>query len=277
MKQLPTGGILGKAQKAWQFIRKQQIPLYAANASYFIILAVFPSLVLLLSLLRYTPWDVHTLLDLLSGIFPTSLVPMVEKLVLSVYQSSSTALISVSAIVALWSASRGVYGLLTGLNAVYDVPESRGYLYTRAISVVYTFLFLIVLLLTLLLHVFGTALLGFLQKSDHPLLRFLTDVVDLRFFLLLALQTALFAAMFLALPNRRSRLGDALPGAFLASIGWQVFSFGFSIYMDHDSGLSSVYGSVYALALSMLWLYFCISILFYGGALNALLMENEKK
>ncbi len=276
MKQFPTGGLFGKIQSIFRFLQKQHIPLHAANASYFIILAVFPTLALLLSMLRYTPWDVHALLDLLSGIFPEALLPMAEKLVLGLYGNSSTTLVSLSAITALWAASRGVYGLLTGLNAIYDVPESRGYLYTRGISVVYTFAFLIVLLLTLVLHVFGTGLVGLLQNSRHALLRFLTQVIDLRFFLLLFLQTGLFTAMFMVLPNKRNSLGDSLPGAFLAAIGWQVFSFGFSIYVDHFSGLANVYGSVYALALSMLWLYACISILFYGGALNALLMREEK-
>ncbi len=277
MKSFPQGGLLGKAQRVLRFLQGQHIPLHAANASYFIILAVFPTLVLLLSLLRYTPWDVHALLDLLSGIFPEALLPMMEKLVLGLYENTSGALVSLSAVTALWSASRGVYGLLTGLNAIYDVSESRGYVYTRLISVVYTFLFLLVLLLTLVLHVFGTALLGLLQKSPQPFFRFLTEVVDLRFFLLLFLQTALFTAMFMALPNRRNSLENSLPGAFLAAIGWQVFSFGFSIYVDHFSGLAGLYGSVYALALSMLWLYFCISILFYGGALNSLLVQNLEK
>ncbi len=277
MKQFPAGGLLGKAQKALTFVQGQHIPLHAASASYFIILAVFPTLVLLLSLLRYTPWDVHALLDLLAGVFPEALLPMLEKLVLDLYENTSGALVSLSAVTALWSASRGVYGLLAGLNAIYDVPESRGYLYRRLISVGYTFLFLLVLLLTLVLHVFGTGLLGLLQRSDHPFFRFLTDVVDLRFFLLLFLQTALFTAMFMALPNRRGSLEGSLPGAFLAAIGWQVFSFGFSIYVDHFSGMANIYGSVYALALSMLWLYFCISILFYGGALNSLLMRNSEK
>jgi membrane protein len=43
--------------------------------------------------------------------------------------------------------------------------------------------------------------------------------------------------------------------------------------VEHFAHLSNVYGSVYAVALSMLWLYFCMAIVFYGGVLNRLLME----
>ena len=184
-------------------------------------------------------------------------------------------MVGLSAATALWSASRGIYGLLTGLNAIYQVPENRSYLRTRLLCVLYTFAFLLVLLLTLVLHVFGTALLGLLSDSQVPLLRFLTGIVDLRFFLLVFLQTALFSAMFMALPNRKNSLGDSLPGAFLASIGWLVFSHLFSVYVEYFPSYATIYGSVYAFALGMLWLYFCISIVFYGGVLNRLLIEND--
>ena len=55
-----------------------------------------------------------------------------------------------------------------------------------------------------------------------------------------------------------------------------IFTRLYSVYVDHFTGLSSIYGSVYAVALSMLWLHCCISILFYGGALNRLLVERKK-
>ena len=96
-------------------------------------------------------------------------------------------------------------------------------------------------------------------------------VVDFRFALLLVLQTGFFTAMFMALPSVRNGFWESLPGALLASVGWLVFSRLYSIYVAHFAHLSNIYGSVYAVALSMLWLYCCISIVFYGGALNRLL------
>ena len=110
-----------------------------------------------------------------------------------------------------------------------------------------------------------------------PFFRFLTSVIDLRFFLLVALQTALFTAMFMVLPNRRNSLSSSLPGALLSSIGWLIFSHLFSLYVEHFANYDNLYGSVYALALSMLWLYFCISILFYGGVLNRILYFRETR
>lgn len=251
------------------------IPLYAAHACYFMVLAAFPMLMLVLSLIRYTPFSLDTLLELMNSIVPTILQPAMEKLVINTYDHSTTAIVSVSAIAALWSASRSVYGLIIGLNAIYQVKENRGYLYTRTISVVYMFLFLVVLLLTLILHVFGEAILNMLTKG--PIFGFFNDILNFRFLLLLLVQTALFTAVYSALPNRRNHPGSCLPGAVFASVGWQVASYGFSLYMTHFPLYASIYGSVYAVAMSMLWLYCCVFIIFVGGALNQLLNHWMKQ
>lgn len=276
MKEYPKGGLVGKAVHLVQYIAGLNIPVYASHASFFVVLAVFPTLVLLLSLLRYTGLEVENLTQILEGVIPAALLPAAGRLIINTYQSTTGTVVSISALTALWSASRGIHGLLTGLNSIYDVSEDRGYIYTRLVSVVYTFAFLLVLLLTLVLHVFGTSLLQWLPLSESPLFAFLEEIVDLRFFLLLGIQTVLFTAMFMVLPNRRNKLMDSLPGALLASSGWLIFSDIYSIYVEHFAGLSNIYGSVYAVALSMLWLYCCVSIVFYGGALNHWLMHNRK-
>ena len=274
MREFPRGGIIGKTVHLVRDLSRLRVPVYAADACYFIVLAVFPALLVLLGLLRYTPLEVERLGEMLDGILPEVLLAPAEELILLTYDNTSGAALGLSAVTALWSASRGIYGLLTGLNAIYDVSEDRGYIYTRLLSVVYTFAFLLVLLLTLGLHVFGTSLLGLLERSGAPFFRFLLNLIDVRFFLLLFVQTGIFCAMFMVLPNRRNRFWDSLPGAVLASLGWLVFSDLYSIYVERFARLTNVYGSVYAVALSMLWLYCCMSIVFYGGALNRYLMEH---
>lgn len=249
------------------------VPVYAANAAYFIILAAFPMVMLLLNLLSYTTLGSGTLIDILENIIPSALMPSVTRLLNGMFASSSTTLVSVSALAALWAASRGVFGILVGLNRIYGVQEDRGYVFTRLLSLVYTFLFLLVLLLTLALHVFGQTILARIPESDNLAFRLLLDVISSRFLLLLCLQTALFTAMFMFLPNRHNKLLPSLPGALFASLGWLLFSDFFSIYVEHFSNYSTVYGSLSAIALAMLWLYICVAIVFYGGALNKYLSD----
>ena len=275
MKEFPKGGLIGKIMDAAKTVKQMHIPLHAAYAAYFIVLAVFPALVLILSVLRYTGMEVRGLVELLDDILPSTMAEGAEELIYSTYRNSSGAMVGVSAVTALWSASRGIYGLLTGLNAVYGVSENRGYIYTRSISVVYTFVFILILLLTLVLHVFGNSIINLMRQVDNPVVIFFIDLIDLRFFLLLFLQSLVFTLMFMVLPNkRRSRFMESLPGGVLSSLGWLVFSDIYSIYVENFSRYSTIYGSVYGIAITMLWLYCCMSILFYGGALNRYLMDK---
>ena len=273
---LPRKRIFQNGMELWRFALRQRVSVHAAHASYFIVLAVFPTLLLLLGLLRYTGLEVENLLQILSDVLPAVLIPAVENLIYSAYYNTSGAVVSVSAITAIWSASRGIYGLLSGLNSIYGVREDRGYFYTRMVSVLYTFAFLVVLQMTLLFHVFGASVLQ-AAPEQTGFWYFLAELVDLRFFILFGLQTLLFCAVFMVLPNRKNSFMDSLPGALLSSIGWLVFSDLYSIYVEYFAGYANVYGSVYAVALSMLWLYCCISIVFYGGVLNCWLADREKK
>ena len=274
MRDFPKGGLIGKTVHFVRAVSELKVPLYAANACFFMVLAVFPTLLLLLGVLQHTPLEVERLGELLAMLLPEAFGEGAEELILLSYDNITGTALSVTALTAVWSASRGIFGVMTGLNAIYGVSENRGYFVTRCISVAYMLLFLVVLLLTLALHVFGTGLLRFLSRFPVPFLDMLGEIVDLRFFLLLAVQTAFFTAMFTVLPNRKNRVRDSLPGALLASSGWLIFSDLYSIYVERFARLSNVFGSVYAVALSMLWLYCCMSIVFYGGVLNRCLMKN---
>ena len=269
MREFPQGGLIGKTVHLWRRFSGLRISLYAANASFFMVLAVFPALLLLLGLLHYTPLDVERLGEMLAGFLPKALAEGAEELILLTYDNTSGLTLGISVVTTLWSAGRGVYGMITGLNAVYELEETRGYLQIRLLGVIYTFLFLLVLILTLGLHVFGTKLLILLQR----ILGRMPAITGFRFFLLLFLQTGIFTLLYMVLPNGRNRFGDSLPGALLASSGWLIFSDLYSVYVEHFAHLSNVYGSVYGVALSLLWLYFCMAIFFYGGALNRILME----
>lgn len=271
MKELPKGGFVGKAVKAGQAIASLNIPLRAGYGAYFLILSAFPALLLVLNSLRYTSLTVADLMAVLENVLPEALTESIQELVMSTYRNSSSAVAGVSLLTLLWSSSKGVYGVLNGLNAVYGVEEDRGYVYTRGISVVYALLFLLVLVLTLVLHVFGNALMDLLYGIDNPVIIFLMDMIDLRGAFLLVVQMLLFTAIYMVLPNRRNGFLASLPGAVFSAVGWTVFSWVYSIYVTNFTRISNIYGSVYSIAISMLWLYCCVSILFYGAALNTLL------
>lgn len=259
-----------------RFLRPMNISLHGAYTSFFLVLSVFPVLVILFAWLGYTSYGLEEVLSLVEGVLPEAFMPLASHIIAGAYENTSGAMLSISVLTALVSASRGIRGVLMGLNSVYGLEENRPYLVTRGIGVIYTFLFLIVLVLTLVLHVFGTAIVDYLRMTTNPLLMFLMDVIDLRFFLLLFLQTALFTTVYAVLPNRKNSVRESLPGALLTAVGWLTFSDLFSLYVEYFPNYANIFGSVYAAALAMLWLYCCVCIVFYGGALNRYLMEKRE-
>lgn len=255
-------------------VRELEIPVHAAHAGYFIILSVFPTLVLLLGLLRYTSLEAADLMDLMEGFLPAALQPHAWDLISDAFGNVSGAVLSVSALTALWSASKGIYGLMRGINAAGGIRERRSWLHVRLLCAGYMVLFLLVLLLTLVLHVFGSTIVTWLRvRGSVP---FWAELVNLRFFVLVAIQSLLFCMMFMYLPGENRGFWESLPGALLASLGWMGASALFSVYVEHVSGYTSIFGPVYAVALVMLWLYVCVSIVLYAAVVNRLLRDGWK-
>ena len=252
--------------RAMRDLRRAQIPVYAGNAAFFLVLSFLPLLTLLLAALQYTVFRPEDLLALLSRIMPDEVLPLFSDFLQKAYQKSGAAIISLSALTAAWSASRGIYGISKGLSAVLDVPETRSYLRLRLLCLFYMLLFVLGLVLTLLFHVFGQRLLALLAG----MLSFLLEHLQLYSFLLL---TALFSLLYLALPDRRQRLSAVFPGALAAAGAWLLFSALFSVYVNHFAKGLALYGSLTTMVLTMLWVYACVSIVFYGAFLNRLLLR----
>lgn len=274
MKRLMNWKPVAAMREILRWLRPMQIPLHAGYTGFFVVLSVFPILVALFCLLRYTSLGTEEVMELVAHVLPDALEPLMEQIIQSAYENTSAPVLSLSAVTALWSAGRGLRGLMLGMNAVYGLKEKRGYFVTRSIGALYALLFLLILVLTLALQVFGGLALDYLQMTTRPLWLFVVNVIDLRVILLLALQILLFTAMYAALPSRRIGLKNSLPGAVMTSLGWLAFSDLFSRYVEYFPNYANVYGSVYAVALAMLWLYFCLCIIFYGAALNRWLMER---
>ena len=256
-------------------IGRMQIPVYAGNASFFLLLSCFPLTSLLLALLPYTVGTQEDLMALLPDVVPQPLLPFFSYLTTALYTASRPAVVSVSALVTLWSSSKGLLSLMRGLNAVCRAEETRGYLRVRLLCATYTLLFLLSLILTLTLHVWGRQLLTLLTVHKARLALLVSALLQHLHLYSAAFLTALFSALFLALPNRRTALSRVLPGAAAAAAVWIAFSYAFSFYVNHFSSVPELYGGLAAIALTMLWLYSCLSILFYGAYLNELLFSPD--
>ena len=258
-----------------KFVR-DEITVYAAQASFFIVLSSVPFIILLLTVLQFVPAVQQSdLLYLLSRLLPIEVQPLVYTIIGEIYFKSSAALLSVSSIVTLWSAARGMQGIERGLNRIIGCPKRRGYVISRLINSGYTIVFMAVCAMSLALLVFGTVLQN-LALRFLPFLRFLSPyLISLRSILSLIILAVFFTGLYTFLPYEKMRLKSQLPGAVFSTVCWILFSFAFSLYFKYFSRFSTMYGSLASVAVLMLWLYFCICILFMGAEINFHLSRME--
>ena len=259
------------------FIKKcksDNISAYAAQSAFFIILSVIPFLMLFISLVQYTPVTESMVMEVVNRTMPGYVSPLLVAVIHEMY-NRSVGLISVTAIVAIWASAKGIQYLAGGLNSVYDIEETRNYFYLRLRAMLYTLVLVVAIVLSLMLLIFGNSIQNLLMQY-LPIIGRLTKVVlSLRTLIMMAVFILFFAILFKMLPNRKATIKSQLPGSILCAAAWSVFSYGLSVYVDYFNGFS-MYGSLTAIVLIMLWLYFCMYILLVCGEINNVYEDYRK-
>ena len=189
------------------------------------------------------------------------------------YHGNNMTLLSVSAMVAVWSASKGMLALIRGLNHIYEVEESRGYLLLRLKAAFYTLFILLAILLSAGILVFGNTLAGWLIPDTGMAALLWRMFGGIRHLSVAALISVVFCTLYVLLPNNQMSWKSHYPGAVFTSVFWTLYSFGFSIYIDYFGGFS-MYGSLTTIVIVMIWLYFCMYIFFAGALVNKWISDH---
>lgn len=256
-------------------IRDDHIAAYSAQAAFFIIISFFPFIMLLLSIVKYFPIEESATLKLFTQAFPAAVNSMIVSIITEIYDNvPSGTVISVTALTALWSAAKGFWAVMKGLNSVYEINETRPYLVTRAMSLLYTLIFAIMLITTMILFVFGNRLYFWIEQKFPVIADTALIIISLRTIVGLITLLIFFLIIYIVIPNRKFKIMSQFPGAMVCAGGWMAFSYAFSYYIDNFSNYVFMYGSLTAVVLFMLWMYFCMYLLFLGAEFN-LLLENK--
>lgn len=249
-----------------KYMRKKNISSFAASTAFFLFLSLVPMMMLLCALIPYTPLTEAGLMSVVTQITPDSMDAMVIRLISDVYDKS-IGVISVTAVVTLWSAGKGILALMRGLNAVYNVEENRNYVILRMIASFYTVLMLILMLLSLIFLVFGNFWAAIL-KSRIPQTAYLFDFLfRCRGLFVWLFITAVITLIYTYVPGKKLRLKGQLAGAAVAAACWNGITWAFSVYIEQFNGFN-MYGRMAAVIVLLFWLYACMYIIMAGAAFN---------
>lgn len=268
--------VLNKALRFIEALTADNVSVYAAQASFFLIISVIPLLMLIFSIIKFfITVDQRTILHAINSFAPSQVSGLLTTIINELFnKTSSVSIISLSAVSSLWAASKGIMALYTGVSSVYHAPM-RNYFYSRIVSIIYTLAFIAMLTLTIIFFGFGNRLEHFLIGHFAFLSELVNFLLRGRVLIFMIILTMIFALFYTFLPKLENhRFKEQLPGAAIAAVGWMGFSFIYSIYIENFSNYSYVYGSLAALVLLMLWLYICMTIFLYGAQINKMI-KNE--
>ena len=244
--------ILLKKHFGWFYekLNNDAIDSYAAQVSFWILISFIPFLMLVLALLQVIRFEDTSLLVAFVQMLP----PPVEE------------------VVCVWSASTAMVALIKGLYSVFDVSKNHNYIFMRILAILYTVVFVMTLLVSMGLMVFGDMLYEWLITVMPP--AFPTLINRFKPIMSYVLLLFFFWLMFIAIPRKQVSLRNAFFGAALASAGWVLFSFFFSVFVENFANYATIYGSLAALVILMVWLYACMFILLIGGEIAMWLQHS---
>ncbi|MFE0503002.1 YihY/virulence factor BrkB family protein [Peribacillus butanolivorans] len=256
-------------------IKEDRVTGLAAEQAYYYLLALFPLLILLLSILPYLNIDIQTAMDTIKTFMPTETVEVIEENIINILSERNGGLLTFGFLGTIWSASNGMNAFIHSMNIAYDVKETRNFIKARFISIILTLGLVVAFIVMLGLPVFGKVIIDLLQQvislpeemqSLFSLLRWIIAVVVISLVLTFLYRFA---------PNKSFSIKHVIPGAVTATILWLGISLGFSFYVSNFANYSSTYGSLGGVIILMLWLYLSGLIFVIGGEINAILHHQN--
>ncbi len=258
-------------------IQYVDVTALGAQLAFFFLLALFPLLIFMVTLLPYLNLQQDMLFSILRTYAPEEVYTLIDGTLAEVLNERNGGLLSVGILATIWSASNGMNALIKSLNRSYSLEETRPFFIARGISVIFTLLLITLFVIALVLPVFGEQIGIFLFSYLGYEQGFLTVWNSIRWTIPPVMIFVVFMLLYWIAPNRKLYLKSVIPGAIFATLGWILVSLGFSMYVSSFANYSATYGSIGGIIVLMMWLYFSGTILMVGGQINAVMQERKEK
>jgi membrane protein len=247
----------------------------AAALGFYLTLAIFPAIILVMSVIPYLPIERvdEAIMDLLGQALPHEAYEMVAGVVREVTSEARGGLLSFGILATIWAASTGMYSIMQQINIAYDVEEARSFLRARATALVLSLMFLLLVIGAFSLIVFGGMIQDWIGArfgfSDALLLFF----VAFRWVVIVLALLLGFAVIYRYAPNVEQKFSFFTVGSVVGAVLLIAASLGFALYTANFADYGATYGSIGAVIVLMLWLYIAGLAILVGAEINVLLEQ----
>lgn len=254
----------------------EAIPL-AGNIAFRTLFSIFPFLIFLTALAGFFGNEAlaEKVVSFLLGVAPEQLVHPLSAEIHSILTVPRTGLLSLAALLTIWSAMAGVDSVRVGLNRAYDVKEHRNLFWLFGQSILFVIGSAICLLAIALLLVFAPLALAALDRFAPDLRHNFTTLNQLRYPIAIVLLIGGLQLSHHILPAKKQKGLDILPGVLLTVAVWVLLSSLFSYYLVNFNTFASTYSSLSGLFAAMFFLYLAALVLIFGGEVNRVLQLHR--
>lgn len=254
-------------------IQDDDVAASGTQLAYFLIISMFPFLIAFLNVLSYTSLVREDVLNGLILYLPLETQKLIQGFVSEIAGSSGQGLLSIAAVLGLWTASSGIKAVIKAINKAYDYEENRSFIRLKLISLLFTIALLVLLVLVFLTLVFGEIIGNRLFAMFGMADLFIYIWAYVRIIIPLVYMVLIFTLLYKFSPSTSKineiPLSTALPGAVFTSLGWMLTSIFFSYYVNNFGRYAITYGSLVGIILLLMWLYISSIIIILGGEINA--------
>ena len=253
-------------------IRKEALLNKASGLAYNLMLAIFPGIIFLFTLIPYIP-ILHfqdKLLSVLETVMPTNAYIAFQGTIVDIIKNQNGQLLSFGFLSAAFFATNGVSNLMAAFNKSSLTAETRTYLRRRWIALVLTLLIIVSFIAGIAIMIMSQKLIGFTKHQLHgtgALWIFLLSVS--RWMIVVLLFFVTVSILYRYGPAHDQRWDFLSAGSIMATTLAIATSLGFSYYINHFSSYNKVYGSIGTLIVTMIFLYLNSLIVLLGFELNA--------
>ncbi len=255
---------------------KHSIAQTGGQLAYFFVLSIFPFIMFVNALIGVLHIPESSIYEWLTPFLPIQVVDIVASYSTYLQQLPHTSLLWFGLVIGLFSASAAVMSLIDAINKAYRIRKQRNIIHNFIISVSFMLLLGITIPLTIVLMSLGREFMGWVNIKlgiEFIPVR-LWNLLRLGFILLNLL--GVVALIYYVIPNKKLRFVSILPGTVLSVLSCFILSYFFSIYVQHSTRISIIYGSIGAIIILMMWLYFIGIILLLGAELNAMIDDYQE-
>jgi membrane protein len=251
----------------YQKLEKDQLFFLSGWLSYRVLLAFFPFIIFLISLMGYLHLDTAIVLESIYGMFPYDVYRMLEIFVNETAYTRSPAILSTSIMFVLISSINGFRAVTRSINNAYDTEDRRSLPMQAALSIILMLIFTMAIIVMLVFLIFG----GLLWNLLHYIYVFETGVLNTVIsgaisFVLLTIVIMLIYKLSCA---KKLTMRNVLPGAVFTVLSWIITSYLFGYFISNFSNVSAIYGSIAGIFILMIWLNLIAILLLIGNEINA--------